>query len=610
MKQHFKYLLLTALLIMCSTSGYTANLRTVHLQLKWKHQFQFAGYYAAIEKGFYKDVGLNVIPLEAQANQTPFDAVNSGKAEFGTSTTDILVARSKGLKPVILANIFQHSPHIMIAMQKSGIRHVHDLVGRRIAAEPGAADLYAFLLSEGIKLERFNVEELDFSMDKFIRGDVDVITAYSTDELYPLQQAGYLLNILWPSSSGIDFYGDLLFTNEAMIQKDPVLVENFRKASLKGWAYALDNKEEIINLIYSKYSKRHTLDHLRFEAEETDKLIASDVVEIGYTNPGRWESIIGSYQELAIVDSTMSVEGLLYSDYMKQPFTMPWRLIIVLSLSLVLALALVLFFYRISMSLKKEIRKREIAESELQTLNENLEKHVKERTKLLSDALNEIDDFAFSLSHDLRTPLRGIDGFSSLLLEDCGNILDENAKNHLNFIRKDAQHLGHVLDALHSLSNVSRKELSLSQANLSEMAEHVLQQIVSEYPDQRIEVVIQSGLSDYCDKKLMKTALGNLFSNAIKFSKRETTIRVEFGMIIENGVRTYFVKDNGVGFNMDYVNKLFHNFQRLHRYNDFEGIGIGLATVRRIIVKHGGAIRAESVPGVGSIFYFSLTNTA
>jgi len=161
---------------------------------------------------------------------------------------------------------------------------------------------------------------------------------------------------------------------------------------------------------------------------------------------------------------------------------------------------------------------------------------------------------------------------------------------------------------LHGLSNVSRKELSRAQTNLSEVADHIIKRFVSDYPQRDIEIVIQHGLIENCDKKLMKTALENLFSNAIKFTNQEANARVEFGMKTIDNVNTYFVKDNGIGFNMDYVNKLFHNFQRLHRYNDFEGIGIGLATVRRIVVKHGGTIWAESELGKGAAFYFTLTS--
>ena len=583
----FKYLPLTLLLIMSCALAYSSELRNVRLQLKWKHQFQFAGYYAAIEKGYYKEIGLNVQLIEAQANETPFEAVNNGKAEFGTCTTDILVARSKGMKLVVLADIFQHSAHIVITMQKSGIKFVHDLAGKKIAAEPGAADLYAFLMSEGVKLDMFNMEELDFSMEKFISGEVDAITAYSTDELYPLRRAGYEVNILSPASSGIDFYGDLLFTNENLIKKDPHLVEAFRRASLKGWAYALDNKEEIVNLIYNKYSQRHSLDHLRFEAEETQKLILPDVVEIGYINPGRWEYIIKSYKKLNQVDKSLTVKGLLYQDYLKQPFRIPWKFAIALLIALTIAMGLVLFYHR---------------------TNKNLEIRVKERTKQLTLALDEIDDFAFSLSHDLRTPLSGMDGLSLALLEDYSDKLDEKGKQYLNSIRKDAQRQGLTLDALHGLANVSRKELHKAKINLSEMAENIIQQLASTYQDRNIEFVLQPGLIDYCDSNLMKTALGNLFNNAIKFSNQKTHAKVEFGMITKAGVNTYFVKDNGIGFNMEFVNKLFQNFQRLHKYNDFEGIGIGLATVRRIIVKHGGTIWAESKPGEGAVFFFTLTS--
>jgi len=285
------------------------------------------------------------------------------------------------------------------------------------------------------------------------------------------------------------------------------------------------------------------------------------------------------------VDKSLTVKGLLYQDYIKQPFRIPWRFAIALLIALTIAIGLVLFYYR---------------------TNRNLEKRVKGRTKQLTLALDEIDDFAYSLSHDLRTPLSGIDGLSLALLEDYGDKLDEKGKKYLSSIRKDAQRQGQTLDALHGLANVSRKELSLTKTNLSEIAEKIIQQLASTCKDRKIEFVLQPGLIDYCDRNLVKTALGNLFNNAVKFSKQKTHAKVEFGMIIKDGVKTYFVKDNGIGFNMEFVNKLFQNFQRLHKYNDFEGIGIGLATVRRVVIKHGGAIWAESEPGKGAVFYFTL----
>ncbi len=744
----FIRLLVLFILFMAGCATANANsLRPVRLQLKWKHQYQFAGYYAAIEKGFYKDLGMDVKLLEANPNETPFDAVSSGKADFGTCTTDILIARSQGHKPVVLANIFQHSPHIIITLEDSGIRFVHDLKGKRIAAEPYAADLYAFLLAEGIKPANIQVEELNFSIEKLIKGEVDAITAYSTDEVFPLQQAGYKLNVLYPSSSGIDFYGDLLFSNEELIKKQPKLVRDFRAASLKGWAYALSNPEEVVNIIYNKYSNRHTLEHLRFEAVATRRLIQPDVVEIGYTNPGRWEHIIASYRAQGFVSENFKIRGLLYNDYKVKRFSIPWRLLTLLVVALVATLSLVLFFYSLNKRLKKEIARGDAVreqlsssnndlqalrqelqtknatltgvlesmqeiifsvdsqlcftsfnnryakaikklygkdiklndnlmqyvndddnkefllnnintalsgklavkqffsgqtrlskffevyfspilspdsevigvtvlakditdikkhEEELKSLNEDLETHVRERTRQLMDALEEIDDLAYSLSHDLRTPLRGINGFSSLLLDDYADVLDDDAKRHLNSIKKDALHLGEVLDGLHGLSNVARKDLNLSNTNLSIIAKQIVDGLLQNVDNRKIEVVIQDELIEYCDKMLVVVALENLLGNAIKFTGKVEHARIEFGAFPSGSGRTYYVKDNGVGFNMEHVNKLFKNFQRLHRGNDFEGIGIGLATVRRIIIKHGGSIRAESSSVSGAAFYFTL----
>lgn len=244
---------------------------------------------------------------------------------------------------------------------------------------------------------------------------------------------------------------------------------------------------------------------------------------------------------------------------------------------------------------------------ELLTQNEDLEKHVQERTLQLTAALDEIDDFAYSLSHDLRTPLRGIDGFSAVLMEDYGSVLDSQAVNHLNNIRRDAQRLGEVLDALHGLTNVSRKKLTTIPTNLSKMAEELFAQHRNSYPDRIIEYSIQPGIVAICDPALIKIALSNLISNAIKFSNQQAVARIEFGMQLMDRSWAYFVKDNGVGFNMDFVNKLFHNFQRLHKYADYEGIGIGLATVRRVIIKHGGKIWAVSKSGQGAVFYFTLS---
>lgn len=239
-------------------------------------------------------------------------------------------------------------------------------------------------------------------------------------------------------------------------------------------------------------------------------------------------------------------------------------------------------------------------------MNTELEKRVEERTRLLSLAIDEIDDFAYSLSHDLRTPLRGIDGFSAVLIDDYKDRLDAQAIKHLNGIRKDAQHLGVVLDALHSLTKVSRRPLQRTMVNLSDMAESIMQNLLNKHTEIKPEYHIQQGMIENCDRDLVMLVLGNLLSNAIKFSQNVEKPTIDFGIRSKDKRKTYFVRDNGVGFNMDYAAKLFQNFQRLHSNNEFEGIGIGLAMVRRVVSKHGGSIWVESEVGKGTEFQFSL----
>lgn len=584
MKHRFRILCLV-LIMLCSLL-WAEDLREVRLQLKWKHQFQFAGYYAAIEKGFYKDMGLDVQLLEAKAHETPFDAVFNAKAEFGTCTTDILVARSQGMNPVVLANIYQHSPHIVIARQNSGIRHVHDLVGKKIAAEPGAADLYAFLLAEGLSLSGLNVEELDFSMDKFLSGDVDAITAYSTDQLFPLEEAGYQLNIMYPSSSGIDFYGDLLFTSADLIKKDPILVQNFTNASLKGWKYALANQEEIVQLIYTKYSQRHSLDHLRFEAVETEKLILPKVVEIGYSNPGRWNSILNSYKKLNRVDEDMTLDGMLYSDYQKQAIKIPWKVIIVLSLALLIATAFWLFYYHSSKLLKKEIHKRELLEAEK-------------------------DKFFSIIAHDLRSPFNAFLGLTQLLLENMDSISQSEIKKYAEDLNKSAKNLYRLLGNLLEWSRI-KQGLTIPKTSVYSLHRLIADTIKSiNYSAQLKNLSLITDLrEDYnvqTDMHMFETILRNLLSNAIKFTPRNGRIIIS-SQDIPDGFVEISVQDSGIGMSDEILANLF----RIDIDNKRPGTeeesstGLGLILCKEFVELCGGSIRVQSEVGKGSLFTFSV----
>jgi PAS domain S-box-containing protein len=369
MLQHLKYFCLILAVFIVSI----VHAQRVTLQLKWKHQFQFAGYYAAIEKGYYKEAGLEVLLKEAVVGENPVDAVLSGQAEFGITTTDILLSRSAKRKPVVLATIFQHSPLVLLASKQSGIQNVHDLLGKRVAMEPNAADIIVYLADEGVQLSDFTSVHHSFDINNLLKGEVDAVSAYLTDELFIIRESGFEYTVLSPNSAGIDFYGDLLFTTDSLIIHHPKLVSKFRDASLKGWLYALNNQQEIIDLIYNKYSKRHSIGHLQFEAAQTYKLILPGVVEIGYTNPGRWKSIAETYKKVNLLNDSFTTDGLFYSDFIQPKSTIPLKLLLPLLLIVILAATVAFIFFKISRKLQREIRNRILAEHEIRKLSVAIE---------------------------------------------------------------------------------------------------------------------------------------------------------------------------------------------------------------------------------------------
>lgn len=253
-----------------------------------------------------------------------------------------------------------------------------------------------------------------------------------------------------------------------------------------------------------------------------------------------------------------------------------------------------------------DIDERKKAEEEISRLNTELEQRVRTRTAEYEAANRELESFAYSVSHDLRAPLRAINGFSQILTDEYGEALDETGRDHLARIRAATLRMGGLIDDLLNLSRVTRSELKRVRVNLSEVAVEVADNLHRAYPERTVEMHIHPDIVAEVDASLVRIILENLLNNAWKFTAHSPQARIEFGRMVEESEFVYFISDNGAGFNMAYADKLFGPFQRLHAPGEFEGTGIGLATVQRIVQRHGGRIWARGQEGAGATFFFTL----
>ncbi|HNQ03764.1 MAG TPA: diguanylate cyclase [Thiobacillaceae bacterium] len=358
-----------ALLLLAGSPSLAAQpMQKVRLQLKWQHQFQFAGYYAALEQGFYREAGLEVEILEGRAHESAVDVVSRGEAEYGVHGADLVVERARGRPVRALAAIFQHSPMVLLARRDSQIDSLHDLANKRLLLGPDAAELVAYLRREGVPYQVIRQEQ-SFDLRALLAGAVDAMPAYSTDQVFLLKQAQLPYSLFTPRSAGIDFYGDVLFSSENELKRHPQRLRRFVEASLRGWYYALSHQEELARLIHTRYSQRHSLEHLLFEAEQIRQLMSPELVDIGHMSPGRWRHIADTFAELDMMPANFILDDFfLPPGGVHQDYTRYYLMIGTVFLALVLAVWVSLHFSRMNRALRREVAERQRLYEDLERL--------------------------------------------------------------------------------------------------------------------------------------------------------------------------------------------------------------------------------------------------
>ena len=370
------YRYIAFLLIICFSETVTASEKIV-VQLKWVNQFQFAGYYAALEKGFYKEAGLDVILRPNGYNGSfvsPVDAVVSGDAQFGISNSGLVLDYLNGKPVVALAATLQHSAVSWLVLEKSGIRSIQDMVNKRLMTVfplSESLELLEPFRAEGIDPKKLNLTQTIFDLQPLIDGKIDAYDAYVTNEPFLLEQKGIPYRIIDPRTYGIDFYGDVLFTSQAELQNNPERVEAFRKASMDGWRYAMAHPDEIIDLIVNKYAPQKNREHLRFEARAMWNLMQPDIIEMGHMNPGRWLRIAEIMTEHNRIIDDKILDSFIYTpDNYQQNLLRYLQIATITSVIALLLAGIASWIYRTNRRLVREITARQSAEEQLRHLSE------------------------------------------------------------------------------------------------------------------------------------------------------------------------------------------------------------------------------------------------
>lgn len=399
---------------------------TVHLQLRWHHQFQFAGYYAALKQGYYAEKGLNVIVHEGDPHHQPVSEILAGRVQYAIGNSEVLYRRLKGEPLVALAVIFQHSASVLLVRGDSGITLPYDLLGKKMMLMDGTDDpeFLVMLRNEGIDPKNVEIIPSSYQINDLIEHKVDVFNAYSTNEPFLLQEQNISYKIINPNYYNVDFYSDILFTSETELEEHSDRVVAMRSATLKGWKYAMTYPDEMIDWILASYPVEKSREHLKFEATKMQNLILPELINIGHMNPSRWKQMADTFVRSGLIKSGYSLEGFIFSSL---PKTYPRKLVFGVIALLFFLLAIVLLWNTL---LQKQVKKQ-------------VEKITEQTTRLVQKSRDEqMGTMIASISHQWREPLSSLSAINLFTMET----LNSQQKISSKTLRQQCQQVEETID--------------------------------------------------------------------------------------------------------------------------------------------------------------------
>jgi signal transduction histidine kinase len=595
---HLKNKILAPILLLTFVFSTFSNAKaqdSIFIQLKWRHQFQFAGYYAAVNKGYFKELGLNVYLREGGPHVISVNEIEKGRAQYAVSSSEIISDYISGKPLSVITVFFQHSPYVLLTSSNSNIKRPSDLIDKRVMAanDQGWTQIKAVFLKEGIDPSLLKVQQHQWGFKHLENGEADAMSAYSSFEPFMLDKIGIHYNIIKPVDYGVDFYGDLLFSSQDYVKNNAEEVEEVRDALIKGWEYAFSHREEMANYIMSLPGvQERGIDKsiLLKEAEELYNLTQPDLIAIGHMNIGRWQAILNTYKELGLAPTDITLGNFIFTTTPDE-YRHKFKNAFYISLGLLISILFVLIY---NYQLKKEVRNQT---QKIQTTTDEL---------MLSNA--ELEKFAYVASHNLRAPVVNIISLLSLYNKE-----NPSAKDNLYIIDKLDSTTKNLHNTLKDLIQVvSSKSVGMDTQELN------IEQVYEEVKESISELIIRTETTIYThfevkeiyySQKVLNSIFINLLTNSIKYKRPETPAIIEVSTRFKNNKIELRITDNGLGINLKkHGEKLFGLFQRFNP--NIEGSGIGLHIVKKQVETLGGEIKVESTVNVGTTFYIYINSLA